>query len=232
MTGPVTTEALVDGLARELARLDGWQDPDALWTDNLGVIARGGAGSPVYLDYVEDARALVAGPLAPLLAAHQQVTAERDEDRAELARLRAEGEAKDRALKEKAEGQVAYWRERQRAEKCLEDGVSEDGQTYTPIGDEAAWQGGYCNGRMSEADWWAKTLQYWPGEAARAATAETAKPAAEAAWPTGCIKPNACSRHRTCVYAMSAEKCRHFGQDLGPAIEAADAARAATAREG
>ena len=33
---------------------------------------------------------------------------------AEIARLRAEGEAKDRALKEKAEGQVAYWRERQR----------------------------------------------------------------------------------------------------------------------
>lgn len=150
----------------------------------------------------------------------------------ELARLRAEGEAKDRALKAKAEEQVAYWRERQRAEKCLEDGVSEDGQTYTPIGDEAAWQAGYCNGRMSEADWWAKTFLYWPDEAARAATAETAKPAAEAAWPTGCIKPNACSRHRTCVYAMSAEKCRHFGQDLGPAIEAADAARAATAREG
>ena len=89
----------------------------------------------------------------------------------ELARLRAEGEAKDRALKEKAEGQVAYWRERQRAEKCLEDGVSEDGQTYTPIGDEAAWQAGYCNGRMSEADWWAKTFLYWPDEAARAATA-------------------------------------------------------------
>ncbi|MBK3406247.1 hypothetical protein H0176_23750 [Methylorubrum populi] len=89
----------------------------------------------------------------------------------ELARLRAEGEAKDRALKAKAEEQVAYWRERQRAEKCLEDGVSEDGQTYTPIGDEAAWQGGYCNGRMSEADWWLKTFQYWPDEAARAATA-------------------------------------------------------------
>lgn len=90
---------------------------------------------------------------------------------AEIARLRAEGEAKDRALKEKAEGQVAYWRERQRAEKCLEDGVSEDGSTYTPIGDEAAWQAGYCNGRMSEADWWAKTFRYWPDEAARAATA-------------------------------------------------------------
>ena len=105
------------------------------------------------------------------LAALQQVTAERDEARAEIARLRAEGEAKDRALKEKAEGQVAYWRERQRTEKCLEDGVSEDGQTYTPIGDEAAWQAGYCNGRMSEADWWAKTFHYWPNEAARAATA-------------------------------------------------------------
>lgn len=36
-------------------------------------------------------------------AAHHQVTAERDADQAELARLRAEGEAKDRALKEIAE---------------------------------------------------------------------------------------------------------------------------------
>jgi hypothetical protein len=61
-----------------------------------------------------------------------------------------------------AEKQVAYWRERQRAEKCLEDGISADGETYTPIGDEAAWQGGYCNGRMSEADWWQKTLQLSP----------------------------------------------------------------------
>ena len=92
---------------------------------------------------------------------------------AEIARLRAEGEAKDRALKVKAEEQVAYWRERQRAEKCLEDGVSEDGSSYTPIGDEAAWQGGYCNGRMSDADWWAKTFQYWPNEAARAAPARS-----------------------------------------------------------
>ncbi|MBI1690480.1 hypothetical protein [Methylorubrum sp. DB1722] len=78
MTGPVTTEALVESLAHELARLDGWQDPNALWTDNLGIIVRGGAGSPVYLDYVEDAGKLVAGPLAPLLATLQQVTAERD----------------------------------------------------------------------------------------------------------------------------------------------------------
>ncbi|UGB26400.1 hypothetical protein LPC10_01930 [Methylorubrum sp. B1-46] len=100
-----------------------------------------------------------------------RVTAERDEARAELARLRAEGEAKDRALKAKAEEQVAYWRKRQQAEKCLEDGASEDGLTYTPIGDVAAWQGGYCNDRMSEADWWLKTILHWPNEAARAATA-------------------------------------------------------------
>lgn len=90
---------------------------------------------------------------------------------AEAAGLRAEVEAKDRALKAKAEEQVAYWRKRQEDEKSPEDGISEDGETYTPIGDVAAWQGGYCNGRMSEADWWLKTLQHWPNEAARAATA-------------------------------------------------------------
>ena len=178
MTAPVTTEALVESFRQHLAG-------SAVYRD----------GVPIHrLEQLADA--LIAGPLAPLLVALQQVTAERDEARAkllefgemydredkrvaaeiataaaELARLRAEGEAKDRALKAKAEEQVAYWRERQRAAKCLEDGVSEDGQTYTPIGDEAAWQGGYCNGRMSEADWWAKTFQYWPNEAARAATA-------------------------------------------------------------
>ncbi|MBA9071858.1 hypothetical protein FHR71_005651 [Methylobacterium sp. RAS18] len=63
------------------------------------------------------------------------------------------------SLKEKAEEQIAYWRKRQESEKCLDDGVSEDGETYTPIGDRAAWQGGYCNGRMSEADWWLKTFR-------------------------------------------------------------------------
>jgi hypothetical protein len=55
------------------------------------------------------------------------------------------------------ESQVAYWNRRQQAEKSLEDGFDEDG-TRTPIGDEAAWSAGYCNGRYSEADWWLKTL--------------------------------------------------------------------------
>lgn len=63
-------------------------------------------------------------------------------------------------LKTKADGQLAYWRQRMAREKCLDDGVSEDGQTYTPIGDSAAWQGGYCNGRLSEADWWRITLKH------------------------------------------------------------------------
>jgi hypothetical protein len=66
------------------------------------------------------------------------------------------------ALAAKAEEQVAYWRERQAAEKSPDDGISEDGETYTPIGDVAAWQGGYCNGRMSEADWWRQTLLHLP----------------------------------------------------------------------
>ena len=121
MTPPVTTEALVE--ARELVRQS----------------LRGGAPG-----LTEATREAVVGSimlkltnkvLAPLLAAHQQVTAERDEARAEyerglqhrndlydtvlslrtslaaiksredtatseLARLRAEGAAKDRALKD------------------------------------------------------------------------------------------------------------------------------------
>jgi hypothetical protein len=86
----------------------------------------------------------------------------------------------------KAEGQVAYWRERQAAEKCLEDGISEDGETYTPIGDEAAWQGGYCNGRMSEADWWVSTLRALaasPAPRAPAAVPEELRRLSEAATP-------------------------------------------------
>ena len=170
MTGPVTTEALRTALVHACF------DPGHVIGPRDGRTMDEWRGDACMKQ------------LAPLLASLQQVTAERDAKAdvlaemklcaeasaveregllAELARLRAEGEAKDRALKAKAEEQVAYWRERQRVEKCLEDGVSEDGSTYTPIGDVAAWQGGYCNGRMSEADWWAKTLQYWPGEAAQ-----------------------------------------------------------------
>ena len=129
------------------------------------------AAHAVLGDKAEQSRLELGEAAAEEIRARKAAEASLATATSELARLRAEGEAKDRALKAKAEEQVAYWRERQRAERCLEDGVSEDGQNYTPIGDVAAWQGGYCNGRMSEADWWAKTFQYWPNEAARAATA-------------------------------------------------------------
>jgi hypothetical protein len=84
---------------------------------------------------------------------------------ANKARRAAEAEARGRRqlreeLSAKAEEQVAYWRKRQSAEKALEEGLSEDGETCTPIGDQPAWQSGYCNGRMSEADWWRQTLFY------------------------------------------------------------------------
>jgi hypothetical protein len=101
----------------------------------------------------------------PVRRAERCITALRTELDADRASLRA-AEAEITRLKEgmealgaKAEGQIAYWRERQAAEKSLEDGVSEDGLTYTPMGDHAAWQAGYCNGRMSEADWWRWTLK-------------------------------------------------------------------------
>lgn len=72
-------------------------------------------------------------------------------------------------LRAKADDQMAYWRKRMAAEKSRDDGISEDGLTYTPIGDDAAWSGGYCNGRLSEAEWWQSTLKYMaPASAAEA----------------------------------------------------------------
>lgn len=89
-------------------------------------------------------------------AAEHALAAEREE----CARLREENRRIRETLKAKAEIQVAFWRKRMAAEKSREDGVSEDGMTYTPIGDDAAWSGGYCNGRLSEADWWRATFEY------------------------------------------------------------------------
>lgn len=51
--------------------------------------------------------------------------------------------------------------------------------------------------------------------------------AAKEPWPAMCIKPNACSRHRQCMYAMSAETCRHFGKDIGAEVDAASGIDAA-----
>lgn len=51
--------------------------------------------------------------------------------------------------------------------------------------------------------------------------AEVAAGPKPAPWPLGCIKPNACSRHRECVYAQSARQCPHHGKDLTADIEAA-----------
>lgn len=42
-----------------------------------------------------------------------------------------------------------------------------------------------------------------------------------AEWPAGCIKPNSCARHRACMYGRNKEACRHFGRDIGAAIDAA-----------
>ena len=143
MTGPVTTEALVEALAQTL-----WQQShaflqEAAWEEALQkaeAIPDGRAANSVAAVRSKAAE-IVTEHFAPLLAALQQVTAERDEARdalarmtytdeagtvwkpvpgwqsytlnrkitaaeaslatatSELARLRAEGEAKDRALK-------------------------------------------------------------------------------------------------------------------------------------
>lgn len=47
-----------------------------------------------------------------------------------------------------------------------------------------------------------------------------------AQWPSGCIKPNACARHATCMYAQSPERCRHFGKDLTARLAELEAAHA------
>ncbi len=53
----------------------------------------------------------------------------------------------------------------------------------------------------------------------------TEAPATPAPWPTGCIKPRACARHDTCVYAQSPTQCRHFGRDISAEVEEAIHAR-------
>lgn len=63
-----TDDALRQEMAETLAILDGWENPNALWTDNIG-LARSGKGQPVYMDYLEEADALLAGPVGKHIAA-------------------------------------------------------------------------------------------------------------------------------------------------------------------
>lgn len=58
-----------------------------------------------------------------------------------------------------AEKQKAYWFDKQKGLKGLEDAYSEDGEEYTPLGDHEAWKSGSANGHYSEADWFLKTIE-------------------------------------------------------------------------
>lgn len=58
-----------------------------------------------------------------------------------------------------AEKQKAYWFEKQKGLKCLEEAYSEDGESYTPLGDHEAWKSGSANGHFSEADWFLQTIE-------------------------------------------------------------------------
>lgn len=58
-----------------------------------------------------------------------------------------------------AEKQKAYWFEKQKCVKALEEAYSEDGEDYTPLGDHEAWKSGSANGHYSEADWFLKTIE-------------------------------------------------------------------------
>lgn len=123
MTGPVTTEALIEKLARSMWEQSYATLQDASWDVALQVAKHipDGQAASCLATVRSKAAEIVAEHFAPLLAGHQQVTAERDAKAdvlaemklcaeasaveregllAELARLRAEGEAKDRALKE------------------------------------------------------------------------------------------------------------------------------------
>lgn len=88
---------LREALARCLAQEDGWQDPAALWTDNVAVIERGGEGDPVWWLYRDEANALLNGPLSQILsdltearALAQRAGEERDRAVAECEALRAD----------------------------------------------------------------------------------------------------------------------------------------------
>jgi hypothetical protein len=96
-------------------------------------------------------------------------------------------------------------------------------QIVREIGEHIAYvEGGRCH---NTAPGWEDDLRTWQAFLTWAGgTSRAAQPSDQAtgtAWPSGCIKPNACSRHRQCMYARSVEQCRHFDQDLTQAVEAA-----------
>lgn len=62
----------------------------------------------------------------------------------------------------KAREQFAYWQERVRRQKSFDECWNEDGSEYTPLGDDDAYQFGYCHGRWAEAEWWLKTIEALP----------------------------------------------------------------------
>ncbi|PXW55593.1 hypothetical protein [Methylobacterium sp. B4] len=199
---PANPDALADALVDQIARILDLDAHHLGRPDYYGpelILALASARVRVAR---KTAGAIIAGPLAPILAAKEAAEAR-------AAQLQAEVEALREALK-----------------------------PFSAGGKWGVWTAWIVNGApdREQGKAAAKQIVQWRAAVDVALspqpTAGTANPASDAPWPSGCIKPNACARHRQCVYAMSAEKCRHFGQGLGPAIEAAEAARAATAREG
>lgn len=133
---PANPDALADALASEIA----------------GILLDGGALSPN-----DFARRLVAGPLAPLLADLQRITAERDAEyhrankaiireaaaEARAAQLQAEVEAKDRALKdERARRKAATQSLREKAAALCDEAAAYFDRTTSHY-DRTQAAGGY-----------------------------------------------------------------------------------------
>ncbi|MGW5957066.1 hypothetical protein [Methylorubrum thiocyanatum] len=113
MTGPVTTEALVEGLrTSHLAAIDACLRA----SETTGEVPQG-----LRLREREAAAALIS----TLLAALQQVTAERDEDRAEHARYRASAEEMWETAKRHGGRMLAEKRRADVAEASLATATSE-----------------------------------------------------------------------------------------------------------
>lgn len=127
MTGPVTTEALRDALARSAIQAkfgpEGvaviFDTPDEATDHQRAVLTARAEEALRVADFA------IAGPLAPLLAALQQVTAERDEEKSRADRIDAKLGELNAAVRECLPPVEVLVAEREAAEAALATATSE-----------------------------------------------------------------------------------------------------------
>lgn len=113
---------------------------------------------------IETYKALLTGDNLPERVAVQTVVLQTLLDAAEATTAKPVDEA---AVRKQAFEEIAYiatqqkeyWDNKQRDCKALEDTYSENGDTYTPLGNDEAWKAGYANGHFSEACWLLGTIR-------------------------------------------------------------------------